>query len=108
MTKASTVTAKQDESTSVEFSKSSLNMPNVNMDTSGVMDLNHPVTTTIKGKNEHWKESVAMHINDVTDKCDACIGTDKIEVLLNKRDACVATDFVSSINIVKRILQIMT
>ena len=53
MTKASTVTAKQDESTSVEFSNSSSNMPNVNMETSRVMDLDNPVTTTIKGKNEH-------------------------------------------------------
>ena len=39
-----------------------------------------------------------MHINDVIDKCDACIGTDTIDVLLNKRDACVGTDFVSFIN----------
>jgi hypothetical protein len=50
MTKASTVTAKQDESKSVEFSNSSSNMPNVNMETSGVMDLDNPVTTTIKRK----------------------------------------------------------
>ena len=59
------------------------------MDTSGVMDLDNPVTTTIKGKNKHWKEPVAMHINDVIDQCDACFGTEKIDVLLNMRDACV-------------------
>ena len=39
-----------------------------------------------------------MHINDVIDKCDSCIGTDTIDVLLNKCDACVGTDFVSFIN----------
>ena len=43
---------------SVEFSNSSSNMPNVNMETSRVMDLDNPVTTTIKGKNEHWKKPV--------------------------------------------------
>ena len=68
------------------------------METSRVMDLDNPVITTIKGKNEHWKKPVAMHINDVIDKCDACIGTDTIDVLLNKRDACVGIDFVSFIN----------
>ena len=57
------------------------------MKTSGVMNLDNPVTNTIKGKNEHWKEPVAMYTNDVIDKCDACIGTDTIDVLLNKRDA---------------------